>query len=1487
MVLSVIVLFISVIIMAVEASDYLIGAFSQYQLRYTGGTYETKFDALGGYAENANYNALQYSVVTDDDYKIQGVLQKLNDHSIKSLFYDQTWDHTNNRVGANALSFGNYMKIEAEYEYTETPGFSIDPLHGTDEDTWGLESFDFVTKHETGSVSGESPSYSYSNGYAWVCDATTNDSNGRALFHPRRRWIPTNLGTGGLVHPYPRMLSEDLRFLGVAFNDIRVYIRFAVKINSYSDSLAASFGLKLYNPPIPGSYTGYEPQPDSNHYVNIDLTPSGSYGTTIAHNDVGIGTDFYLNQVFEYYFVLSSIYGGLLTGNDNSAVRHFYHLSPEVEWLGNGKLEIDYIEIEDSVYRQADSVWATCLQNQITHLDSLDVNNNILFQFGMDEPYIGQIKSYNKVQNVLNSLTEPRKYFSAIWIKDHNIDMHNGERYNYHKRFIKEASPNIMMVDIYPLSDNGMTWNDDAVNSYQHRLDIFLHRNYFNLARNTIAENPDIELYYIPQIHGMIAYGAENWKLQMPPLSTIKVLKYMPLCYAADGIVDFALTSNPSANVEGCNWVTALTYEGIGNDKYNNLHVTPQVSAYDMITEANTKISKYGPIIKILDWHSASKIMDVGPVPLAGSYDVGGIDTVPLGPMLLDNVYVVSDSSLTPSPGYNGYVQVGCYTDHSNFPYMMLVNRRSVYKKEGLEAPPITTPISSVDLFFGNAAHQTIMFEPSSSGNNVFGTHVGFYDCFDDSVFTPDTLGVAVKIDAGDGRLLQMCSTLPSTVTSNSVVKNVAYLSGSITINAGANVTIQAGTITTVFPFTTIRVSSGATLNVSGEVTIADNVSFIVEDGGQISFNDAHCTWGQGSVIEVTGGTLSIDSSTFDSSSSATRWEGLRVASSNVVSIADATISNAEHHQVIDSNLLISNTRINIPGNSWGLLLKNSVTGLQTEINNTEPGRGFFGDSNLTSKGIHLSSMKNPVYISNVDFQNLYYGIFKSAIPNATDSVSECHFVNCDTGIRLYNNENSTDIQQCSFANTQTGKQGTGIQLVASSPTISTSNFTNLYRGILTEFALISGFGIESSVNESNFYNCEMGIESRSSNHRLKANYFNRNNSGIVNHAGSNLNLSYDANNVMMSHNGNIVFYDTLPYESTIQLFTGHNDFYQLTDNSTGISAIDFCFDTNYYNFPVTPDFKINASKNWFQDDQVTFNDQAYVDYVYVDVYDPSPSMPAPPPESDRLFMALGYESQELYELAGATYKAIIDEQLDEEQTYVTSAVDGLYRCTMMIPNPAWELTDYFDTKALQYAIDEPTLSAIFKDYLAKVLVLNKDFQSAVDLIQLRIDTPISEIDSLRAVLDLEIVLQLAAMEEDKRPLTTKYAQYQYPDIQVFDVMHSNNWDKYNRVLHQNDPETISVVAPIPQIQGNYPNPFNPSTTIAFSIPETGRVRVSVYNIKGQKVKDLINTEMTRGNHKLIWDGKDTNSRNVGSGIYFFKLESGGKTSIRKAMLMK
>jgi len=151
----------------------------------------------------------------------------------------------------------------------------------------------------------------------------------------------------------------------------------------------------------------------------------------------------------------------------------------------------------------------------------------------------------------------------------------------------------------------------------------------------------------------------------------------------------------------------------------------------------------------------------------------------------------------------------------------------------------------------------------------------------------------------------------------------------------------------------------------------------------------------------------------------------------------------------------------------------------------------------------------------------------------------------------------------------------------------------------------------------------------------------------------------------------------------------------------------------------------------------------------------------------------------------------------------------------------------------------------------------------------------------------LEIVLQLASLEETKKPITTKYTQYKYPNIQVFDRKHDEHWAKLYALMDKGDGETGIPLPSIPQISSNYPNPFNPSTTIAFSIPNQAATKLTVYNLKGQKVKEILSSDLAKGHHKVVWDGKDSNNRSVSSGIYLIKLDSGGKTSLRKAMLMK
>ncbi len=85
----------------------------------------------------------------------------------------------------------------------------------------------------------------------------------------------------------------------------------------------------------------------------------------------------------------------------------------------------------------------------------------------------------------------------------------------------------------------------------------------------------------------------------------------------------------------------------------------------------------------------------------------------------------------------------------------------------------------------------------------------------------------------------------------------------------------------------------------------------------------------------------------------------------------------------------------------------------------------------------------------------------------------------------------------------------------------------------------------------------------------------------------------------------------------------------------------------------------------------------------------------------------------------------------------------------------------------------------------------------------------------------------------------------------------------------------------------NYPNPFNPITIISFSIPNESKVDLLIYNIKGQKVKQLVSDQFSAGEHSVVWDGKDENDFPVGSGIYLYKLQTPSQSYIRKCILLK
>ncbi|HOH60699.1 MAG TPA: T9SS type A sorting domain-containing protein, partial [Candidatus Cloacimonadota bacterium] len=85
----------------------------------------------------------------------------------------------------------------------------------------------------------------------------------------------------------------------------------------------------------------------------------------------------------------------------------------------------------------------------------------------------------------------------------------------------------------------------------------------------------------------------------------------------------------------------------------------------------------------------------------------------------------------------------------------------------------------------------------------------------------------------------------------------------------------------------------------------------------------------------------------------------------------------------------------------------------------------------------------------------------------------------------------------------------------------------------------------------------------------------------------------------------------------------------------------------------------------------------------------------------------------------------------------------------------------------------------------------------------------------------------------------------------------------------------------------NFPNPFNPTTTISYSVPTSGPTTVKVYNLKGQEITTLVNNEMTSGNYSVVWNGTDSKGNSVSSGIYFVRVQNSGKAVTSKMLLSK
>lgn len=107
------------------------------------------------------------------------------------------------------------------------------------------------------------------------------------------------------------------------------------------------------------------------------------------------------------------------------------------------------------------------------------------------------------------------------------------------------------------------------------------------------------------------------------------------------------------------------------------------------------------------------------------------------------------------------------------------------------------------------------------------------------------------------------------------------------------------------------------------------------------------------------------------------------------------------------------------------------------------------------------------------------------------------------------------------------------------------------------------------------------------------------------------------------------------------------------------------------------------------------------------------------------------------------------------------------------------------------------------------------------------------------------------------------------------------------RLVYDPSGKHITGIPKVYQLFQNYPNPFNPETQIRYDLPASGHVKLTVYNVLGQKVKVLVDEVQDAGYKSVIWDGKDNSGKDVASGIYFFKIEAQNFDKTKKMVLLK
>jgi len=289
------------------------------------------------------------------------------------------------------------------------------------------------------------------------------------------------------------------------------------------------------------------------------------------------------------------------------------------------------------------------------------------------------------------------------------------------------------------------------------------------------------------------------------------------------------------------------------------------------------------------------------------------------------------------------------------------------------------------------------------------------------------------------------------------------------------------------------------------------------------------------------------------------------------------------------------------------------------------------------------------------------------------------------------------------------------------------------------------------------------------------------------------------------------------------------------------------------------------------------------IGYILSPVWDPGQ-----PREGEEMIAETLYKEADLavtnnnYTLAEQLFKQVIT-QYPETEFSLASA-----KRLIEVSNNYSELQIYYETEPNLHYNDEIDK---FADYLANYCNIKmENYEQAIYCFEDIIADPPSEIDSVMAIIDAGYTYLLMEENGNRSGFVGSMADLKPNSREDFE---QNQEQLLSSLFGEHEPQPDNEpfenhLPEVPILVGNYPNPFNPTTTISFSIPNESKVEIAVFNIKGQKVKTLASSEFVKGNHSVIWNGVDESGKPVSSGIYFYKLYVSGKSeSVKKCLLMK